>query len=76
MTSAATLSKLGKKVLVLEYHDRLGGTLHTFKEKEFEFDTGLHYLGNVKEYRGIIKLLGSKKVEFNTFKHYDTIHIG
>lgn len=29
---ASALSKIGKKVLVLEQHDRLGGCYHTFTE--------------------------------------------
>lgn len=37
---AVLLAKVGKKVLVLEQHDRAGGCCHTFKEKGFEFDVG------------------------------------
>ena len=33
---------LGKKVLLLEQHDKLGGCTHSFDEKGFEFDSGLH----------------------------------
>ena len=45
LTTAALLSKEGKRVLVLEQHDVAGGNLHTFTEKGCEFDTGLHYVG-------------------------------
>jgi len=45
LSVAAILSKEGKKVLVLEQHDVAGGNMHTFVEKGFEFDTGLHYIG-------------------------------
>ena len=45
MTAAALLSRIGKKVLILEQHDVLGGCTHTFSEEGFEFDTGLHYMG-------------------------------
>jgi len=45
LTSAALLSRLGFKVLVLEQHDRAGGSMHVFDDKGFEFDTGIHYLG-------------------------------
>mmetsp|Transcript_42205 Transcript_42205/g.99039 ORF Transcript_42205/g.99039 Transcript_42205/m.99039 type:complete len:588 (+) Transcript_42205:114-1877(+) len=41
----ALLSKAGRKVLVLEQHYVAGGCTHTFKDKGFEFDTGVHYLG-------------------------------
>lgn len=53
MSAASILSKHGKKVLVLERHDKLGGCTHTFtwsrKNTEgdgystCEFDTGCHY---------------------------------
>jgi all-trans-retinol 13,14-reductase len=33
-------------VLVLEQHDAAGGCTHTFFEKGYEFDTGLHYIGS------------------------------
>lgn len=41
LTTAALLSRAGKKVLVLEQHDQCGGCCHSFTEKGFEFDTGL-----------------------------------
>lgn len=37
---AVLLAKVGKKVLVLEQHDRAGGCCHTFTEQGFEFDVG------------------------------------
>lgn len=37
---AVLLAKVGKKVLVLEQHDRAGGCCHTFSEKGYEFDVG------------------------------------
>ncbi|XP_039261189.2 all-trans-retinol 13,14-reductase-like isoform X1 [Styela clava] len=43
----ACLSRAGKKVLVLEQHDRAGGSTHTYEEKGFEFDVGLHYVGEM-----------------------------
>lgn len=42
LTTAAILSRAGKKVLVLEQHDQCGGCCHSFTEKGFEFDTGKH----------------------------------
>ena len=45
LTCACILGKLGKKVLVLEQHDRPGGCLHTFNEGGFKFSSGNHYLG-------------------------------
>jgi all-trans-retinol 13,14-reductase len=48
LTTAAILSKVGKKVLVLEQHDQAGGCCHSFIEKGFEFDIGIHYIGEMK----------------------------
>ncbi|KAI8492213.1 hypothetical protein Bbelb_301100 [Branchiostoma belcheri] len=45
--TAAILAKAGKKVLVLEQHDQAGGCCHTFIDKGFEFDVGIHYVGEV-----------------------------
>ncbi|XP_028842455.1 all-trans-retinol 13,14-reductase [Denticeps clupeoides] len=44
---AVLLAKVGKRVLVLEQHDRAGGCCHTFTEKGFEFDAGIHYIGGL-----------------------------
>jgi len=48
LTTATILSKAGKKVLVLEQHDQAGGCCHTFIDKSYEFDVGIHYIGKVK----------------------------
>ncbi|CAL9692988.1 unnamed protein product [Knipowitschia caucasica] len=48
---AVLLAKVGKKVLVLEQHDRAGGCCHTFTEKGFEFDVGIHYIGDLQEHK-------------------------
>ncbi|KAM6232089.1 all-trans-retinol 13,14-reductase isoform 1-T1 [Spheniscus humboldti] len=49
LAAAALLAKAGKRVLVLEQHGKLGGCCHTFSEKGFEFDTGIHYVGQMQE---------------------------
>ncbi|EFX72451.1 hypothetical protein DAPPUDRAFT_308270 [Daphnia pulex] len=46
MATAALLSKAGMKVLVLEKHYKCGGACHTFIEQGYEFDVGIHYVGN------------------------------
>ena len=45
MTSAALLAKVGFKVLILEQHDIAGGATHSFETEGFEWDVGLHYIG-------------------------------
>ncbi len=49
MTTAALLSKMGKKVLVLEQHYVPGGFTHTFRRKGFVWDVGVHISGEVTE---------------------------
>ncbi|KAJ8389939.1 hypothetical protein AAFF_G00112240 [Aldrovandia affinis] len=49
--AAVLLAKVGKRVLVLEQHDRAGGCCHTFTEKGFEFDVGIHYIGDLLEHK-------------------------
>jgi all-trans-retinol 13,14-reductase len=46
LSAAKALCSLGKKVVVIEQHSKAGGCLHTFKKRDFEFDTGFHYVGN------------------------------
>ncbi len=46
MSSAALLSKAGLKVLVLEKHGKAGGACHIFKAEGYEFDVGIHYIGD------------------------------
>ena len=51
LTCAAALARSGKRVLVLEQHDRAGGSTHSFDSSEnkgppgYRFDSGLHYTG-------------------------------
>lgn len=42
LTSGAKLAKEGKKVLLLEQHDRPGGCATTFKRRDFTMEVGLH----------------------------------
>jgi all-trans-retinol 13,14-reductase len=42
LTAGAKLARAGKKVLLLEHHDRPGGCATTFKRKGFTMEVGLH----------------------------------
>ncbi|MCF8381775.1 MAG: NAD(P)/FAD-dependent oxidoreductase [Bacteroidales bacterium] len=42
LTAGAKLAKAGKKVLLLEQHDRPGGCATTFMRKDFTMEVGLH----------------------------------
>lgn len=47
LTAAAVLAKEGKKVLVLERHYVAGGYTHVFKRPGYEWDVGIHYIGEM-----------------------------
>ncbi len=46
--AAAILAKEGQKVLVLERHYTAGGFTHVFKRKGYEWDVGIHYIGEMQ----------------------------
>src|SRR5512145_620224 len=47
--AAALLAKHGgKRVLVLERHYTLGGFTHVFRRPGYEWDVGVHYLGELQ----------------------------
>ncbi len=47
MTCAALLSKLGRRVLMLEQHYVPGGFTHAFPRKGYVWDVGVHAIGEV-----------------------------
>lgn len=47
ITAGAALAKEGKKVLILERHYTAGGFTHAFKRNKYEWDVGVHYLGDM-----------------------------
>jgi len=57
MTAAALLAKLGQKVLVLEQHFVPGGFTHTFKRPGYQWDVGVHAVGEVTEHSMTGRLL-------------------
>ncbi|XP_067312753.1 inactive all-trans-retinol 13,14-reductase-like isoform X2 [Pseudorasbora parva] len=80
LTAAATLAKLGKKVLVLEQDKQAGGLCKTFTEKGFQFDCGFHYIGQLHE-TGLLKIaldvITDGQVQFaEQGSHVDTVVIG
>ena len=57
LSTAAILSKQGQKVLVLEKHYTPGGFTHVFKRKDYEWDVGIHYIGEMQRESSILKKL-------------------
>ncbi|MEM8605627.1 MAG: NAD(P)/FAD-dependent oxidoreductase [Myxococcota bacterium] len=56
LTVAAMLSKLAKKrVLVLERHYTAGGFTHTFRRPGYEWDVGVHYIGDVSRRSSVMR---------------------
>jgi len=47
----------GKKVLVLERHTTAGGFTHTFSRKRWEWDVGVHYIGQVHHEGSMLRRL-------------------
>lgn len=54
---AAILAKEGKSSLVLERHYTPGGFTHVFKRRGYEWDVGVHYIGQVHQERSFIRRL-------------------
>ena len=80
LTTAGLLARVGKKVLVLEQHYIAGGSTHCFEEKNFEFDTGIHYIGNIKSRNKVLDIICKEKIEWGPLGHdndmiYDNIII-
>jgi prolycopene isomerase len=42
LTSAALLARAGKRVLIVERHDRPGGYAHAFRRRGYRFDSAVH----------------------------------
>ena len=49
LACAHLLSMAGRSVLVLESHWQPGGCLQSYQRKGHTFDTGLHYVGGLRE---------------------------
>ncbi|XP_027016914.1 all-trans-retinol 13,14-reductase-like [Tachysurus fulvidraco] len=80
LSIAVLLAKVGKKVLVLEQHDRAGGCCHSFSEKGFEFDVGIHYIGNLEEtgrFRCIVEQLTNGQLQWEPLENpFDQVVLG
>ena len=64
LSCAAFLSRVGKKVLVLEQHYIAGGCMHSFEEKGIEHETGIHYVGNINKRKKVLDLITDTPIEW------------
>ena len=78
MTTAAALSRMGHKVLLLEQAQEIGGLTHTFSREGFTWDVGLHYCGTFRRDQQagqVLAWLSDGAVEFASLGTvYDTLH--
>ena len=81
LTAAACLSRMGKKVCVLEQHYTAGGFTHSYDRNGYEWDVGVHYIGDM----GHEKTLGRRLFDFVTDgklewapmdDHFDRVFLG
>jgi all-trans-retinol 13,14-reductase len=78
MTTAAALSRLDYKVLLLEQAQTIGGLTHAFSRNGFSWDVGLHYCGTFGDDQPsgkILKWLSNGTIAFRSIGTvYDTLH--
>ena len=78
LCSAALLGLKDKRVLVLEKHFKIGGWTHTFKRGKYEWDVGIHYIGQVNKTHSVVRrlfdLISDNKLEWSKMDdNYDRI---
>jgi len=81
LTAAACLSKLGKKVVVLEQHYTAGGFTHSYDRNGYEWDVGVHYIGDMGAKhtlaRRLFDYVTDSKLQWAAMDdHYDRLFIG
>jgi all-trans-retinol 13,14-reductase len=78
MTTAAALSRVDHKVLLLEQAQTIGGLTHSFSRDGFTWDVGLHYCGTFGHDQPagrILDWLSGGTIEFRSVGTvYDTLH--
>lgn len=80
LTTAALLSELGWKVAVLEQHYTAGGYTHSYEREGYEWDVGLHYVGDMgaaTQPRKIMDFLTGGRLQWASMGQvYDRFFIG
>jgi all-trans-retinol 13,14-reductase len=80
LTTAAMLSDLGWKVCVLEQHYTAGGYTHSYERNGYEWDVGVHYIGDVgakTRTRQMFDYLSDGKLKWAPMdEEYDRFYIG
>lgn len=82
LATAALLAKhAGERVLVLERHYTAGGYTHAFRRPGYEWDVGVHYIGEVNDPRSPVRrffdhLTGGELEWADLGDVYDTVQLG
>jgi len=80
LTTAALLSELGWRVCVLEQHYTAGGYTHSYDRAGYEWDVGVHYIGDVgakTRTRRMFDFLSDGQLEWAPMDdEYDRFYIG
>jgi all-trans-retinol 13,14-reductase len=80
LTTAALLSDLGWKVCVLEQHYTAGGYTHSYDRDGYEWDVGVHYIGDVgakTRTRMMFDFVSAGKLEWAAMDdEYDRFFVG
>jgi len=80
LTTAALLSELGQRVCVLEQHYTAGGYTHSYERNGYEWDVGVHYIGDVgasTRTRKMFDFLSDGKLEWAPMAdEYDRFYVG
>ena len=63
LACAATMAKIGWRCAIFEQGEQLGGGAHVFPERGYEFETGVHYLGDEAEMKGLLSFLTCGRLE-------------
>ncbi len=81
LTAAACLSSLGYKVAVMEQHYTAGGFTHSYSRNGYEWDVGVHYIGDVgiktTLARRLFDFISNDQLQWQALDAcYDRIHLG
>lgn len=81
LTAAASLASMGYKVVVFEQHYTAGGFTHSYSRNGYEWDVGVHYIGDVGVKntlaRRLFDFISNNELQWQAMDStYDRIYLG
>jgi all-trans-retinol 13,14-reductase len=81
LTCASLMAKMGRRVCVLEQHYTAGGFTHSYERNGYEWDVGVHYIGEVHKphspVRRLFDVISDGRIEWAAMDEvYDRIILG